>query len=103
MENEFIYRYYSHPYYGNRVSVVGKFQDNQLKLAVSRCSNSDNFSKAIGRGLAEKRLKDNNLIAIFPMKECSIKTFRDLADFVADMIRANPSLIRENKKIESPV
>lgn len=101
MENEFIYRYYSNPWYGNRVSVAGKFEDNKLKLAVSRCSNSDNFSKVVGRSLAEKRLKEDNVIAMFPMRECNIKTFRDIADHVCDLVRAYPTLIQENKETKA--
>lgn len=100
MENEFIYRYYSHPLNPNRVSVVGKFTDNQLKVSASRCSTSDNFKKSTGRQLAEDRLNSGNHIAIFPMKECSIKRFRDIAGHIAYLVMIHPDIITQKEEIK---
>ena len=91
----FIYRFYSDGWFGNRVSIAAKFVDNKLSMSASRCSDTDNFCKKTGRSLAEKRLNEGRYIAIFPMKSCDIKTFRTWAEIVANNVSNNPKTLEK--------
>jgi hypothetical protein len=84
-----MFRYYSPNYYYNRVTIVGEHKDGKLKLAASRCSNKDNFSRKVGRELAEKRLQEGKIIAEIPMLACNSKLFVQFAISMADVVRDN--------------
>jgi hypothetical protein len=62
-----------------RVTVVGEFKDGVLNLAVSRCSEKDNFSRKIGRVIAIGRLQSGKIYTSISMKECDIKAFLSVA------------------------
>ena len=91
--NPFIYRFYSNWWNENRVTIVGTYENGVLKMAASRCSTSDNFCKKTGRGIAEKRLADNKLVATFPLKECNSKIFRHLATSVSYLVEEDARLV----------
>ena len=92
-----MYRFYSKPNNGARVSVVGQVQDNQLKIAVARCSEKDQFVRKVGRELAEGRLNAGLLYSKIPMEECTVKTFVDVAQEVVKkvLIRKKTVLVSE--------
>lgn len=80
------FRYYSkHTDDPVRVLVVGEWDEryHQLKLAVSRCSAEDQFSRQKARLIAEGRLKGNKLYKTITMLGCSAKEFVDIAREVA--------------------
>lgn len=74
-----MYRYYSNPINGHRVTVVGEFKDGVLSLATSCCSKKDQFMRKKGRAIAEGRLAKSKLADKVEMDSCSIKDFIDLA------------------------
>lgn len=45
----------------NRVTVVGHYKDDALRIAVARCSSKDTFSRKEGAEIALTRLYDNQL------------------------------------------
>lgn len=112
-----------------RVTVVGRFnkQNEELELAVSRCSKHDTFMKRSHRvpaknkfvaqtkkgpktipghdsyvikggvDIAKDRLESGELFAIFPMKKCSAYTFKYIAEEMALRAINNPKLIEISK------
>lgn len=94
-KSDFVYRFYTSPWSKNRVSLVGTYNDGVLKVAASRCSNNDNFCKKTGRTIAERRLADNNLVAEFHLKECSIATFVRVVEPLAWTIANNAHLVHD--------
>lgn len=52
-----MYTLHSKPGSPVRVTVVGKYQDGTLTLAVARCSKDDSFNRKKGRLIAKGRLK----------------------------------------------
>lgn len=45
----------------NRVTVVGHYKDNALRIAVAKCSSKDTFSRKEGAEIALTRLYNNQL------------------------------------------
>ena len=104
MEEKFIFRYYTPVRYWDgkvpRATVVGVHEDGMLKVAVSRCSESDMFSRQKGRFIAEKRLQEGKFFAMFPMKECKVKTFIPYAQIVSHLVCNDPRVIETTKETE---
>ena len=106
MEEKFIFRYYSPaPYWvaqkAPRTTVVGIHEGEMLKIAVSRCSESDMFSRQKGRFIAEKRLEEGKFFAMFPLKECRISNFIPYAQAVAELVNNDPRLLENNKTLKT--
>lgn len=82
-----MYRFYSSPAAAEakspRVTVVGSHENGMLNVAVSRCSKNDTFMKHKGASIAESRLLGGKTFMEFPMEECDIKTFLNVAKGVA--------------------
>lgn len=58
-----IFRFYSNPTQGNRVSVVGQLVNQELAIAVARTGKHENFCRKKGRAIAEGRLAKGKLYA----------------------------------------
>lgn len=58
-----------------RVAVVGEHSEGMLKIAVSRCSEKENFIHVKGRKIAEGRLRKGKTYTEIPMETCNIHTF----------------------------
>ena len=56
-----MYRFYSNPTQGNRVSVVGVLENGKLDVAVARTGKNEMFIRKKGRAIAEGRLKKKRL------------------------------------------
>lgn len=94
---EFIF--HSKPYFWlPRVTVVGVLDKGQLKIAVSRCSENDQFVKKIGVEKARKRVESGNLISIYSIEKCSISDFVSIATDIAEMVILNARLIKKDEK-----
>lgn len=82
-----IYRFYSNPIQGARVTVVGQLEGNSLNVACARCSPRDNFVRRKGRTIAEGRLKKGKLygaMVIGYAEQYRPKLFIELATDVAE-------------------
>ncbi len=77
----------------NRVTVVGDYQDGVLKIAVSRCSDKDTFTKIRGRGLATGRLLRGKIYKSFTLKEINTEKFIEIASSEAALVEKNPELV----------
>lgn len=62
-----MFKFYSKDPLRNRVTIVGQIENGLLFLAASRCSDSDNFNKAKGEGIAKQRLFHKQLLGIYPI------------------------------------
>ncbi len=75
-----MYTYHSSTSTGNsRVTVCGEFTNGKLNLAVSRCSNADNFNRKRGRLIASGRLAKGKLAGSVSLNNCSSETFHEIA------------------------
>lgn len=93
----FIFRFHSKPNeLPNRVTVVGRVVNENLEIAVSRCSSKDNFSRKKGNFIAEKRLEEGKLFCNFPMKDCTVKQFVLIAKGVSSEVSNNPHSLKNN-------
>lgn len=88
-----MYRFYSGAENKNRVSVVGRYSEGILTIAVSRCSNKDHFFRKKGRYIAEGRLEKGKTYLIKPLEFCDVKTFVDIAKQVAYEVSINKKVI----------
>jgi hypothetical protein len=82
-----MFRYYSIHTDPIRVTVVGEHSEGVLKIAVSRCSNKDNFYRKKGRLIAEGRLAKGKVFAYIPMEECNVPKFVDIATKLANEVK----------------
>ena len=82
-----MFRFYSNPQEKIRVSVVGEHSDGELRIAVARCSNKDNFYRKKGRMIAEGRLAKGKIYAHIPMEECDVSTFVRIASKLAEEVK----------------
>jgi hypothetical protein len=72
---------------GSRVTVVGVFSNEVLKIAVSRCSKRDNFSRKQGRTIASGRLiKEKYALLLNSKLPPSNSDFIDVALSVANYV-----------------
>ena len=92
-----MYHFYSNSTDGNRVSVAGQHSEGVLKLAVSRCSNKDNFVRKKGRLIAEGRLLKGKLHSEYPMEVCDIQRFVEIAKNVSKDVISDPRNIFMNE------
>jgi len=82
-----MFRFYSTHTDPVRVTVVGEHSEGVLKIAVSRCSNKDNFYRKKGRLIAEDRLHKGKVFALFPMETCTVSRFVALASDIANNVK----------------
>jgi hypothetical protein len=90
-----IFRFYSNHTVTNRVTVVGEFDGDLLKISVARCSNKDQFRKKKGRAIAENRLRGGYLHDTIRVseEEKNLQTFLKEAVKVEKVYRENASLV----------
>ena len=74
--SELIYRYYTPKSFTNRVTIVGKIKNNFLELSAARCSDKDNFSRKIGRIIAEGRLNKKKYCLRIKLNKKEIQEFK---------------------------
>lgn len=70
----------------NRVTVGGDYCEEGLCLVASRTSTKDNFSKARGRELVNRRFKVRRHCITIPVEERNGKTFVNIASKLADLV-----------------
>ena len=91
------YCFYSNPTENKaRVSVVGEFDESssELKIAVARCSENDQFIRVKGRAIATDRLNQGKLVATVAFPEApASKTFIYLAKGIAQEIADDARLV----------
>lgn len=78
----------------SRVTVVGKQEGNQLKIATARCSRNDQFSRKIGRELAAKRIENNQLYISIPVEQSDIALFLLVAQGISTNVLQSKRVIR---------
>lgn len=80
---------------GIRVAIVGQHVDGKLRLAASRCSSKDNFSKKTGRAIAEGRLNKGKIYKELEIsaENCNIETFVSVAKNDAVSIANDPRIL----------
>ena len=76
-----------------RVTVVGKQEGNQLKIATARCSKTDQFSRKIGRELAQKRIDNEQLYISIPVEKSDISLFLLVAQGVSNNVITSKKVI----------
>lgn len=83
-----IYRFYSNPAQGNRVSVVGCLEKDTLKIAVARTGKNENFCRRKGRAIAEGRLLKDKTYTTIPMVKDKLTSeeFIEIAQKVAEEV-----------------
>lgn len=94
-----MYRFYGEPGL-NRVTVAGEFQNGVLRMAVSRSSVKDRFTRKRGAGIAEGRLRKGKTIAEIPMDHCNGADFVRAAQAIILAVKADGSLVHGDEKIE---
>ena len=80
------HRFYSNPTLGHRMSIVGEFQNETLKIAIAITNKNEVFIRKIGRAIAEGRLAKGKLYATldFPGKEkLTSEEFVTIAEVIA--------------------
>ena len=89
-----IYRFHSKGP-GARVTVVGMYypETDEFKFATSRCSTKDNFSKKIGRDLAESRMMKGQFNA-FIKGNITGKGFVEQSLNLCTLISRNPNNLK---------
>jgi hypothetical protein len=90
-----MYRYYSKPINGNRITVVGEYQDGILKLATACCSKKDQFMRKKGRSIAEGRLAKNKIMDIISLDYCSGNDFVDFAQALSMKVAATKIVVSD--------
>lgn len=82
-----MYRFYSSPNQGVRVSVVGDYTEGgYLEIAVARCSSKDPFVRKKGRLIAEGRLRKGRLHSVHSLPRCTSEDFVRIAKEVAEEV-----------------
>lgn len=92
------YRFYGEPG-PNRVTVAGQFQNGVLRMAVSRSSSKDRFTRKRGAAIAEGRLAKGKVVAEIPMAECNGPAFVRAAQEVISAVQNNPAIVHGNEQI----
>lgn len=82
-----------------RVTVIGTHSEGVLKVAVSRCSKKDNFIRKKGRLIAENRLNANKIYNEYPMAECAVKDFVNIAKTVAKEVEDTKIIYNVRKNV----
>lgn len=80
------HRFYSNPTLGHRMSIVGEFKDETLKIAIAVTNKNEVFVRKIGRAIAEGRLLKGKLHSTmsFPGKEkLTSEEFVQIAEVIA--------------------
>lgn len=85
-----MYRFYSKSTteQPNRVTVVGTHENNELKIAVSRCSIKDRFIKKKGKAMAEGRLAKGKLFDIINTSDCDSHRFVEIAKITVKRVNS---------------
>ena len=94
-----IYRFYSSPEHKNRVAVIGEYAEGQLTLAVSRCSDKDNFVRKKGRFIAEGRLKKGKIYGIVTIPKPTTEDFLKIAGRIAGWVEASKESVPQKPYI----
>lgn len=68
-----------------RISVAGRVNGDSIEVAVAKCHINDNFTKKMGRLIAEGRLRKNKVMDSITIEEgASVrKTFIEMAPILA--------------------
>ena len=85
-------RLYSRHNY-NRVTVVGDYFNNVLRLSVSRCSDKDNFSKKIGSLIAGGRFNKGIYCQVVEVDIPNTENFVKHASMLADTLVDSPKMV----------
>lgn len=92
-----MHRFYSKPRGRKepRVTVVGQVnEDNELTVAVARCSSNDRFVRKTGRAIAEGRLRKGKHFRKIQLKDkLTSEMFIEKALEISEEIIDNPNLI----------
>jgi len=94
------FKYHSRPgevKKGIRASVSAKYEDGKLKIAVSRCSKKDVFTKRIGGVIADGRLSHKRYYTQVPLGHCDIKIFLHVAREVIKGLAKDSVVVRPDK------
>lgn len=78
----------------NRVTIVGEFENNELRVAVARCSSNDNFCRRVGRELATNRLKNGEMYMTIKTTKMDRKRFNRIADFFAKELQIDSTVVQ---------
>ena len=92
------YRFYGEPG-PNRVTVAGQFQNGVLRMAVSRSSSKDRFTRKRGASIAEGRLAKGKIVAEIPMEQCNGSVFVRAAQEIIQAVQIDPSVVHGNEQI----
>ena len=92
------YRFYGQPG-PSRVTVAGSFQNGVLRMAVSRSSQKDRFTRKRGAAIAEGRLAKGKVVAEIPMDECNGVIFVKAAQAVIEAVQENPAIVNGGELI----
>lgn len=80
-----MFRFYSKPD-SVRATLVGVHEDGRLKIAASRCSERDTFSRKKGIEIAEKRLRSGKFIFDQEMSDISASDFVRIASVLSEPV-----------------
>lgn len=89
----------------NRVTVVGHYKDDALRIAVAKCSSKDTFSRKEGAEIALTRLYDDKLrLKLFGIDEPVAKdTFFEIAKILGErMKKPNARCVKSIGTIPAP-
>ena len=81
-----MFRFYSRNQGGARVTLVGNHSDGVLRIAASRCSNKDTFSRKKGVEEAERRMNKRKFVYEEEIPEVDARAFIDRAKVVAEVV-----------------
>ena len=82
----------------NRVAIAATIEDGIMKFSASRTSKKDNFSKRIGRKIAEGRLLHGAVIheVLVSENENPLHAFRQAASALDHSLLLNPNFVHAN-------
>lgn len=79
-----MFRFYSKE--NPRVAVIGNFTNGKLEISVSRCGKKNNFSRKIGRTIAEGRLAKGILYDTIEKESITTNEFVEIANKIANEV-----------------
>ena len=79
-----------------RVTLVGEFSNETLKIAAARCSKKDQFARKKGVKIAEGRLAKNRLVFSETMQDCSPKKFIEISNSLVGHVLETKEVFRSN-------
>lgn len=82
---------------GYRTTVAGRFEDNIFKVGVSVCTPADNFSKKIGRKIAENRLINKPFKTLNLDSNANTKVIVTTLESIAKEVLNEPKIVNGKK------